>query len=388
MMIMKKFIYPFLIALFFVSCTSSQKMLERGQYDRAIDKSAEKLRKKPNNEKELNVLKEAFELANMFDRERIEFLELEGREESWIEIYRTYEDMNRRQNIIRTLPSKVRNEFTFYNYDNEIIESKKAAAEVSYKRGLEYLERGDKMSSRQAWSEFNRAAEIYPGYEDVDIKLSESHLLGMNNALYLIENNSGMVLPDFFDAEMKKTTLKELNTHWLNFDTYENENINYDYYLVLNITEISFSPESLERRIYKESKEIQDGMRYEYDDNGNVKKDSTGNDIRVPNIVTVEAEIRETEQMKTAFVAGSLDFYDLQSDQLIKTESASIEAVFRHRFAEFSGSRNALSEETKKMIGGREVPFPGNEQMMVDATELLKDRSKAIISRNRRMLEN
>ncbi|WP_141691566.1 tetratricopeptide repeat protein [Rhodohalobacter halophilus] len=385
---MKKFATLLLLSLFLISCTSSQKMLDRGQYDRAIDKAAEKLRKKPNNEKELNVLKEAYELANMFDRERIEFLELEGREESWVEIYRTYEEMNRRQNVIRTLPSRVRNEFTFYNYDNEIIESKRAAAEVSYKRGLDFLERGDKISARQAWNEFDRAAEIYPGYEDVDIKLAESHRLGMNNALYFIENNSGMVLPDFFDAEMKKVTLRELNTHWLNFDTYENDNIDYDYFLVLNITEIAFSPESVERRIYKESREIQDGMRYEYDSNGNVKKDSTGTDIRVPNMVIVEAEITETEQSKSAFVAGSLDFYDLRSDQLIKTESASIEAVFRHRYARFSGNREALSEETEKIIGGREAPFPGNEQMMMDATELLKNRSKSIISRNRRLLEN
>jgi len=385
---MKKYSYLFLITLFFISCTSSQKMLDRGQYDRAIDKSAEKLRKKPNNEKELNVLKESFELANTFDRERIEFLELEGREESWVEIYRTYEQMNRRQNVIRTLPSQVRNEFTFFNYDNEIIESKKAAAEISYKRGLDYMERGDKVSARQAYAEFEQASEIYPGYKDVELKLAESHKLGMNNALYFIENNSGMVLPDFFDAEMKKATLKELNTHWLNFDTYENENIDYDYFIVLNITEISFSPESVERRIYKESKEVQDGMRYEYDEDGNVKKDSTGNDIRVPNIVTVEAEITETEQSKTAFVAGTLDFYDLYSDQLVKTESASIEAVFSHRYGQFTGSRDALSEETEKIIGGREVPFPGNEQMMMDATELLKERSKTVISRNRRLLEN
>jgi hypothetical protein len=385
---MKKLSYLLIISFFLISCNSSEKMLERGQYDRAIDRASEKLMKKPNNSKELAVLKEAYELANMFDKERIEFLELEGREESWVEIYELYEQLNWRQNKVRRLPSQIRNEFTFYNYDSEIVESKMAAAEVSYKRGLDYLERGDKMSARQAYNEFERAAQIYPGFEDVDQKLYESHQLGMNHALYYIENNSGMVLPEFFDIEMKKTTLKDLNTHWLNFDTYENENIDYDYYLVLNITEIAYSPETVERRIYSESNEIQDGLRYELDENGNVKKDSTGNDIQVPNIVTVTAEITESEQKKTAFVAGSIDIYDLRSDQLIRTESASVEAVFQHRYGEFTGNREALSEETEEIIGGRAVPFPGNEQMLMDATELLKDRSKAVISRNRRLLEN
>jgi hypothetical protein len=385
---MKKLSYLLIISFFLISCNSSQKMLERGQYDRAIDRATEKLMKKPNNSKELGVLKEAYELANMFDKERIEFLELEGREESWVEIYELYEQLNWRQNKVRRLPSQIRNEFTFYNYYNEIVESKMAAAEVSYKRGIEFLEQGDKMSARQAYNEFDRAAQIYPGYEDVDQKLYESHQLGMNHALYFIENNSGMVLPEFFDIEMKKTTLKDLNTHWLNFDTYENENTDYDYFLVLNITEIAYSPETVERRIYSESKEIQDGLRYELDENGNVKKDSTGNDIQVPNMVTVTAEITESEQKKTAFVAGSLDIFDLRSDQLIRTETASVEAVFQHRYGEFTGNREALSEETEEIIGGRAVPFPGNEQMLMDATELLKDRSKTVISRNRRLLEN
>ncbi|HMB97066.1 MAG TPA: hypothetical protein VKM36_01180 [Balneolaceae bacterium] len=385
---MKKLSYLLIISFFLISCNSSQKMLERGQYDRAIDRATEKLMKKPNNSKELGVLKEAYELANMFDKERIEFLELEGREESWVEIYELYEQLNWRQNKVRRLPSQIRNEFTFYNYDSEIVESKMAAAEVSYKRGIDFLEQGDKMSARQAYNEFERAAQIYPGYEDVDQKLYESHQLGMNHALYFIENNSGMVLPEFFDVEMKKTTLKDLNTHWLNFDTYENENTEYDYFLVLNVTEIAYSPETVERRIYSESKEIQDGLRYELDEDGNVKKDSTGNDIQVPNMVTVTAEITESEQKKTAFVAGSIDIYDLRSDQLIRTESASVEAVFQHRYGEFSGNRKALSEETEEIIGGRAVPFPGNEQMLMDATDLLKSRSKTVISRNRRLLEN
>ena len=385
---MKKLSYLLILSFFLISCNSSQKMLERGQYDRAIDRATEKLMKKPNNSKELGVLKEAYELANMFDKERIEFLELEGREESWVEIYELYEQLNWRQNKVRRLPSQIRNEFTFYNYDSEIVESKMAAAEVSYKRGIDFLEQGDKMSARQAYNEFERAAQIYPGYEDVDQKLYESHQLGMNHALYFIENNSGMVLPEFFDVEMKKTTLKDLNTHWLNFDTYENENTEYDYFLVLNVTEIAYSPETVERRIYSESKEIQDGLRYELDEDGNVKKDSTGNDIQVPNMVTVTAEITESEQKKTAFVAGSIDIYDLRSDQLIRTESASVEAVFQHRYGEFSGNRKALSEETEEIIGGRAVPFPGNEQMLMDATDLLKSRSKTVISRNRRLLEN
>lgn len=385
---MKKTGIILLLALFVISCASSQKMLERGQYDRAIDRSTERLMKRPNNAKELEVLKEAFYLANLFDKERIEFLELEGLEESWVEIYMLYEQLSHRQNKIRRLPTQIRSQFEFQNYDQQIVDSKAAAADVSYRRGLEYLEKGDRLSARLAYNEFATAAGIYPGYREVNRNLQLAEQLGRNQALFMIENNSGMVLPEFFDSEIRKVTLHELNTLWLNFDTYENQNTEYDYFIVLNVTDISFSPETLDRRTFTETREIQDGMKYELDRNGNVKKDSLGNDIRVPNMVNVSAEITQTTQLKSAVVGGSLDFYNLHTDQLVRTDNIAVEAVFSHKYGEYSGDRRALSEELQRIVRGSRIPFPSNESMMMDAAQLLKERSKVIVQRNRRMLEN
>ncbi len=377
----------FFIALIVASCASSEKMLQRGQYDRAIERSTDRLMKKPNDEKELRVLKEAYELANTFDRERIEFLEMEGREESWIEIYLLYELLNDRQNKVRRLPTQIRNQFTFFNYNEQIIASKASAADVSYRRGIGFLDQGGRDNARRAFTEFERAHSIYPGYEDVHQYLDIAEREGRTYALFVIENNSGMVIPEFFDAEIRKVALSNLNTRWIHFDTWENQNVDYDYFLVLNLTEIAFSPEGINNNTHGVSQEIQDGMRYELDENGNVRKDSLGNDIRVPNMVTVAAQITETVQRKAALVAGALDFYETATDQLIRTDNLSVEAIFEHKFAQYSGDRRALSEDMQRMVRGERVPFPSNEAMMMDATQLLKEKSKAIIRANRRVLE-
>ena len=375
------------MALIVASCASSEKMLQRGQYDRAIERATDRLMKKPNNEKELRVLKEAFELANTFDRERIEFLELEGREESWIEIYLLYEQLNDRQNMVRRLPTQIRNQFTFFNYNEQIIESKASAADVSYRRGINFLDQGGRDNARRAFTEFERAHSIYPGYEDVHRYLDIAERAGRTYALFAIENNSGMVIPEFFDAEIRKVALSNLNTRWIHFDTWENQSVDYDYFLVLNLTEIAFSPETMNNNTRSVSQEVQDGMRYDLDENGNVRKDSLGNDIRVPNMVTVSAQITETVQRKAALVAGSLDFYETATDQLIRTDNLSVEAIFEHKYAQYSGDRRALSREMQQMVRGERVPFPSNEAMMMDATQLLKEKSKAIIRANRRVLE-
>ena len=384
---MKRFPVILFLVLFAVSCTSSQKLLERGQYDRAIDKAVEKLQKKPGDSEELEVLKEAFELANMFDNERIEYLQLEGNDENWIEIFELYEQLDRRQDKIRRLPSRVRNQFEFVNYDRAIVDSKSAAADVSYRRGLEYMEQGGKENYRLAWAEFIRAAELYPGYEDVEQKIEEARVLGLNHTLFVAENNSGVMVPEYFETELSKITLRDLNTRWLNIDTFENNNITYDHLVVLNVTNIVFSPESVERQIIRESKEIQDGMTYAYDDDGNVRKDSLGNDIRIPNMINVSAEVTEVLQQKSAFVGGTLDIFELESDQLVHTDNLSVEFLFENRYGTVSGDERALSEETEEIVGGRELPFPSNEQMVMDAADLLKERTKNIIRSERRLLE-
>lgn len=373
-----------LIACFiFSACTSSKKLLEKGRYDQAIEKSVKALRKDPGDSKELNVLKEAYKKANYFDNERIAFLENEGRDDNWIEMHNLYQALDSRQDWIKTLPSQLLNQFSLKNYDNDLIASKENAAEVSYHNGLNYLDRGDKESARLAYQEFERITYLYTDYKDVNKLMNEARFYGTTNVLFKIENNSEVLLPHDFDYELKKISLKELNDLWTNFDTYADTAVYYDYYIVLDLKRIRISPESIDKNTFTETKEIQDGMKYVFDENGNVKKDSLGNDIKVPNMVTVSAEVTESRQHKHGYISGSLDYIDLNTDQLIKTEDISVEAVFEHYSATASGNENALSEETREMLQSRIVPFPSDAALLMDAASLLKDRSKVIVYRNR-----
>ena len=384
---MQKFGCLVLAVLFLLTaCTSSKKLLEKGQYDKAIEKSAKALRKDPGNTEELYVLKEAYRQANTFDKERIEFLVRENRDENWLEIYFLYSQLESRQDVIRSLPTRLQKQFTLVDYDEQIIESKKSAAEALYQQGLEYLERGDRQSARLAYEEFMEVKQIYADYRNVNQRLDEAKYLGTNFVLLRIENTSDKVLPEDFDTELRKIGLGDLNTKWLQYETYADTSMQYDFHLVLNISKIAVSPEQIDRSQYTESKEIQDGMRYVFDEDGNVKKDSLGNDIRVPNMVTVSANVTESIQRKSALVGGSLDYIDLGTNQLVKTEKLAVEAVFKHFSAIASGNRKALSEESLRKVDSKPIPFPSNEVMLMDAARKLKERVKDIIHRNRNWL--
>lgn len=371
-----------------MACASSEKYLQKGQYEKAIDKSVKKLRKDPGNEKELYVLKEAYGKATDFDLDRIQFLEKEGRESNYVEMYDLYVRLDNRQNKLKTLPSSVLREFTLVDYDDRLIASKEQAAEVSYALGIDYLEKGGRVNARRAYREFQTVKSIYSNYKDVDAKLSQARYEGTNQVLFVIENNSESVLPARFDEELRKIGLADLNDTWIQYSVFEDEEVDYDYLVVLNIRNIIVSPEQVTKEKYTDSKEIQDGTKYVLDERGNVKKDSLGNDMREPNFITVEAEITETRQYKEGIVGGSIEYVNVGTDQLEKREDISVTGFFEHFSANYSGDERALSQESKKIIDVNMLPFPNNETLLMDAAELLKAKTKDIMYRNRGLLSS
>jgi len=373
-----------------ISCTSSSKYLEQGNYDKAISKSVKTLMKKPDKNDEIKTLKKAFSLANKRDLDRIRQLKLSGQPDIFDNLVDNYSRLISRQDLVERLPNEVlaKIRFKHVDYNAELVEAKKKAAEYFYARGNKLLETGNKIDARNAYSDFIRVKHYFPAYYRIDSKIEQAEYKGTNNVIFYIQNESRTALPEDFENEILKVSLKKLNKQWLNFDTWENENVNYDYSIYLSIKEIVTSPDLVKEIHYKEEKTIQDGYEYVLDENGNVKKDTSGNDIKVPSYKVISCNIIETKMNKSARVGGSLDFYDNRDRQLIKTMPVATEFVFDYSTAFAQGDARALKKETKRKIGMKPVPFPTDLQMIFDTNEDLKAKVKNIIASNRNILLN
>ncbi len=384
----KYIIYYITFAILVSSCASSSKLLQKGEYDKAIAKAAKILQKKPDKTDEIVTLKKAYSLANSKDIEAIKQLKMSGQPDIFDRVVMYYNKLVHRQEIVERLPDQVLNAigFSYTDYSMELIKSKKKAADFFYAHAISLLETGDKIDARQAYNEFARVKDYFPLYLDVDSKMNKAYISGTNNIIFILNNESRTVLPEDFESELLKISLKKLNRQWLNFDTYIDENIDYDYSVYLTLRKIATSPERVKEVNYKETKEIEDGFDYLLDENGNVKKDSAGNDIKVPKIKIISCHITETQLYKSALVNGTLDFYDNTTNQLIKTQPITSEFIFDYRFATAFGDLNALKIETKQIIELKPVPFPTDFQMIFDTNEDLKSKAKSTISANRKIL--
>lgn len=391
-LITKKIIFCLFVFAFFASCSSSTKLMNSGKYDAAIKKSVHKLKRKKQKDKEVIVLEQAYQKANDRDLERIIFLKKEGKPDNWDEIFDIYSKMNQRQATVKPLfPLHIKKQgrdahFEIVNYDDEIIQAKKNATEYFYVHALSLLEKNNKSDARKAHSELLKVKSFSSNYKDVDKELTRAKNMGMSYALFKMKNTTGVPLPPSFEDELTKISLTDLNKDWLTYDTHETKGLNYDYTIIVNMKNISVSPEGVKETNYTETKIVPDGYEYVLDSHGNVKKDSLGNDIKKPKNKTITCNVTETHLSKKAIIAGTLDYINNSTGQLIKTDPIASENFFEYRFAVAIGDLNALKHETKEKLGKKPMPFPSGFDMLLQAGQVLKENVKNIIYANKSVL--
>jgi hypothetical protein len=383
---MKKIIPFLLIVVLFTSCKSSSKQLEKGDYDAALKKSAKKIKRSPGKFEEVDVFNEAFKLANTRDEEAILRLKKKGEPALWAKIYETYLAMDKRQNLAISLPPVGIN-FDEKDYTSDIKTARLKAAEYAYAKGSQLLKIDNRFEARKAHARFLEVKRYEKNYKDVDAKLAEAKFKGITNVFFSIEDHSKIVAPQGLIAELQRINMNGLNSTWKNYDTDVDAKKTYHYSIFLNLKLIDVSPEEVKQNMFTESREIEDGFDYALDANGNVKKDTLGNDIKVIRYRTIICNIKEMHQYKTARISGTIDYIDNFNNKLLKSEPITSDAVFEHHYAVANGNLNALKPTTKHRLGIDPLPFPHDEPLILQAGDVLKEIAKNIIVKNKRFLK-
>ncbi len=387
---LKSTMFAAFVLIFASACTNPEKLIERGDFDQALTLSAKKLSgKKKKKEKYVKAMEEAFERATSLDMRQAKSLEKEGRSENWVEINRIYKKIQRRQDLIEPLlplydKDGYKANFKFVKIDGLVSESKEKAANFYYiegKRMLAQGERGDKEAAREAFRNFERIGQYFNQYRDESELMKKAHELGTVYVLLKMQNASNVILPKDFEREIKRISTRDLESLWRVVHVNKVNNKVYDYDVVMSFNHIDVTPEIVREREYVDEKTVEDGWQYVLDLNGNVLKDSLGNDVKETRYSKVYADVLETLQTKSAIVSGELEFFDNTNGALIHREPITAEAIFENYAATFRGDKRALSKESKDKIGNSPVPFPTNEMLVLQAADILKPVIKKKIKR-------
>ena len=390
---MKKLLLITVLTTIFLSCSSRkqvEKAINSGNYDKAISDALDKLdtnKSKKSKQDYIVMLKDAYLKAVERDLNNISFLKKGNNPEHYQKIYEIYQALNSRQEAIKPfMPLQINGKtvnFKFNDYSNNILDARDKTSDYLYEKGLPLLDSDSKPQIREAYNIYSYIESINPNYEKTREFMEEAHIRGTNYVIVNIENQTNQIIPQRLEDDLLDFNTYGLNQFWTVYHAHQDENLDYDYAMTLLLKRINISPERINEKQMLREREIVDGWEYKLDQDGNVKKDSLGNDIKIDKIINVKARLSRFNQIKSTQVIGDVVYVDLKTNQVVNSFTLESGFVFENRYAAFRGDKRALLKEDRHLLRNRRMPFPSNEQMVYDTGEDLKAKLKAIIRKFR-----
>lgn len=377
---------PFLLLSLALLLTTSncskkaQTLIDSGDYDQTISLAIRKVSGDRNKSpKYVKALETAFKRANAEDLERANQMKASGTTD-WVRIHSVYRKISDRQDKVKPLVPLVdkdgyQADLPFFRVAPMINEAGEQAALQLYTEGERLLalgKQGDKAAAREAYESFDGIAYYQRNYRNTNALIREAEELGKLYITLEMVNSTGGYLPAGFEQELLRINASEMQDRWRIFEATKKAGRQYDYVARIIMRSIDVSPERSSERQYIDEKEITDGEEYILDERGNVAKDSLGNDRTQPKQVVIRADVFEVFQQKTAVVSGSFELYDIKQRRVVDQGDLTAEAVFENYASTFDGDRRALSSQSLRRIGNQPQPFPSNEQLILEAAEVLK----------------
>jgi hypothetical protein len=374
---MKKLFYLSMITTLLLSaCNLSKQYLKNGQYDMAVKTAVRKLQRNKSKTKQLEVLKQAYPKAVEKDMDQIKYLNEEGQANRWDKIFHIYKNMKDRQSIVEKLYPLYLNgkllKFQHINLDKKIQEAKTKAATYYFVNGKLLMAKNNKFAYRQAYEDFLKVKAYSNAYKEIDKLIKTCYIKGLSHILLIAVNSSPENLPNDFMINLIDFPLNKLDSKWIIYHKKKYKNYIYDVYINIVVTNVVVSPNQQSVRNYTETKKITDGWEYKLDKNGKKITDSNGVAIKVEKYKTISCYIKEYRQYKTAYIDGVINYTDGQSRETILSIPIKAEHNFENYYIKAKGDLNALSKETKSMLGNAPVDYPDDIDMIYAANSTLK----------------
>jgi len=390
---MKKTLAFLVTVLMLSSCGSTTKSLQQGNYDEVVDKTVKKLIRNTDAD-DAAEMDRAFRMANERDLERIKFLAMENNPDNYDEIFSRYNMLKERQRKVRTVtPLTVDGKtysYEYVDYDAAMIESKRKAADFFYNNGKGLLENAlQKQDYRDAYYQLMKASEYSGGqFENIDALIYDARMKGISRVIVQVNNQTPLKLPPQVEEDLISFDTRGLGNEWVEYHfKHVDDNATYDYAAYVKLLSIMVSPDDVKDTDQIFTKNISDGFEYVLDANGNVMRDTAGNDIKVQKFKEITCTLIETRQFKSVEIRGEVEIMSYNPDRLIQKEPFGASNQFEHISARSIGDEGALTEEALKTTQQEKIPFPTDVDMVLMCTETIKPAIRNAIYANRQYIQ-
>jgi len=195
-------------------------------------------------------------------------------------------------------------------------------------------------------------------------------------------------LPRQVEDDLIAFDTRGLGNEWVEYHfKHLDEEVNYDYIVNVKLLQIMVSPDGVKDEDQIFNKKIEDGFEYVLDANGNVMKDTAGNDIKLQKYKDITCTLVETQQFKSVEIRGEVEIISMNPELLLQKEPFGATNQFDHSSARAIGDLAALTPEALEKTKQERIPFPTDVEMVMTCTETIKPAIRNAIYANRQYIK-
>lgn len=378
-----KYFYLSLVALCLLSCDPSRRLMERGLYEKAFERSLSQLSYRKVKLKQIVNLEVSFKTLNEKDEQAIQWRKGQGKASEWPAIHQLYMRLRLRQKEL--LPVMRRLDGLGYKlmidwkiWDDDIKEATDNTALYYYteaQNNLKAARDGNRLAARQAYEDLNNCQAYRPGYKNVAILLSEARQLGITHIRVIADDQNQDFQRENWYRMLKKQMPKFERLDWKAFYWEDDPftDIHFDCYVKWEGVYVSLD-ETISSNC-TQSKEVENG--YTITQEWSVQ-DSAFVEVRTINYITITGSVETFEQKKSASIDLTYRVVDLNTSMLFYDDAVGGSNDWSNTYSTTSGNSDALDGSCTSQIGFSQA-FPGEDAMLDPAVNCAISRFYALI---------
>lgn len=370
--------YTLSLALLIVSCRSVNKMVEKGEYDKAFDYSVAKLSGAKNKKTEyVKALEKAYDRLTKSSLREINRLSDPSKPQNYPKIHDLYKGIMDRQDRIDPLLPLVSEDgytasFDMKDYSKEMSDAEENMCAYLYNHALNLMAKtdktGDRLHAREAYGDLTKILSYRSSYKDADRQVEKALQMGTTRVDIRIFNDLRDFMSYNIERSISELPVSRLDDRWTDYRIAVKGNDKSDYTVWLDLEHISFSPERERTNTYSETKEVL--LKKE-----KVKERRDSVDVWVEKEVfeKVRADITEVFREKQSELHGRMRVTDNRNGEVIRTVPINVLHDFKGYGCRYTGDERALTQGTKNKLDNNLEYFPADGQMADNLANAFKD---------------
>jgi len=349
-----------LFAVCILSCKSTKKLYEQGQYDRALYSALDDIRKNPNNTTAAHIIPNAYGEAVAKYESNIHAAKSVGTAtaQKLDNVYQNYAALQKMYNAIAATPA-ANGLVNAKDYSVELSRAAEDAADFRYEEGMNFLDKGDKLNARKAYESLSVADKYVPGYKDVVERKQEAYDLAITNVVVnKFDQRFGYysINGSFFENDILRNLNNIGNSYYSKFYGINQpgaREVRVDQYMELNMYDIWFGSLATNTYNYDVSKTIS------VPDEAKPKTKTN---------ITVTATVRVTRRIIDS--RGVMDYRitDAATQRMITYDRVASQYTWENLTGSYTGDSRALSDKDMAIIRGAYNNQPSYDELYRELT--------------------